>query len=132
MKRILVAVLAVAALTASCGTNDEPTAVAQGPTTTVPESRTSTAVIATPPVTALATTHQNLSDSASRVYFDTCNELLPIFSARAELGGNNESQAEFAEAMLAQLKQSPEWATKTSADQGDATRGVYAAAAGEC
>lgn len=70
--------------------------------------------------------------SASDVFAETCNEMGPIFEARAELQASQADQNEFAEAMLQELRQSPEWDAQSRVDQAAVTKAVRAAANGDC
>lgn len=74
-----------------------------------------------------ASTSTSVTASANDVFAETCNEMGPLFEARAKLQALQAHQNEFAEVMLHHLQQSPEWDAQSSVDQA-----VRAAANGDC
>lgn len=79
-----------------------------------------------------APTSSSAPVSASDVFAETCSEMGPLFEARAELHASQADQNEFAEAMLQELRQSPEWDAHSRVDQAAVTKAVRAAANGDC
>ena len=113
---------------AACG-GSEPVSVAPKPTvaaTTTTTAKAETTEAAAAPTTPAA------ANTTEDTYLTTCNEVLPLFQARAQFNAPQADQDAFAEAMLQHLQQSPEWATQTPADQAAAEEGVHAAARGQC
>lgn len=109
---------------AACG-GSEPVSVAPRPTSAVIATTTTTEAAASPTDAAAANTTED-------TYLTTCNEVLSLFQARAQFNAPQADQDAFAEAMLQNLQQSPEWAAQSPADQVAAEEGVRAAARGQC
>lgn len=103
--------------------------------TAPPTTRTTAmapSAIGDPKASAPTSTSATAPASASDVFTETCTEMGPLFEARAELHASQADQNEFAEAILQQLRQSPEWDGLSSLDQAAAAKAVRAAANGQC
>jgi len=127
--------------TASNASQTVPASSTEEPTPTIkritapPTSRTTAtapSAIGNRKASAPTSTSATAPASASDVFTETCTEMGPLFEARADLHASQADQNEFAEAILQQLRQSPEWEAQSSLDQAAAAKVVRAAANGQC
>lgn len=145
MKRILLAAIAVAALSTACSTESEPVAVSTTQSTTT--TTTVVAPVSTPDETTTVepttTTQEAVAQNGARtgpvMYIETCNAFIEFFKASKEFAPGYDADAA-AEQMLTNIQSGElsgeadelKWKQMSAADKAYFAQGLRAAASGEC